>query len=117
MKTVISAKIKLNTTPKQFEQLRATQLAYRDALNFVSKYAFEHGKTSNRVALQDGTYDDIRARFHLPLKWPVAFLARSEPLTKVSGPRSRKMLLTASLAGPRNAIEAWIKRPSTFPPR
>ncbi len=63
---VISAKIKLNTTPEQFAQLRITQLAYRDALNFVSKYAFEHGKMSNKVGLQDGTYDDIRARFHLP---------------------------------------------------
>src|SRR5436853_960907 len=66
MKTVISAKLKLNTTPEQFAQLRATQLAYRDALNFVSKYAFEHGNMSNAVALQDGTYDAIRARFHLP---------------------------------------------------
>jgi putative transposase len=66
MKTVISAKLKLNTTPKQFTQLRAIQLVYRDALNFVSKYAFEHGKMSNKVSLQDGTYDDIRARFHLP---------------------------------------------------
>ncbi len=66
MKTVISAKLKLNTTPEQFNALRATQLAYRDALNFVSKYAFDHGKMSNAVALQDGTYDDIRARFHLP---------------------------------------------------
>jgi len=46
--------------------LRHTQLAYRDALNYVSRYAFEHGKMSNRVALQDGTYDEVRARFHLP---------------------------------------------------
>jgi putative transposase len=66
MKTVITAKLKLNTTPQQFAALRATQLAYRDALNFVSQYAFVHGKMSNRVALQDGTYDDVRARFHLP---------------------------------------------------
>ncbi len=66
MKTVISAKLKLNTMPEQFAQLRATQLAYRDALNFVSKYAFEHGKMSNAVGLQDGTYDEIRARFRLP---------------------------------------------------
>src|SRR3989449_6453500 len=66
MKTVITAKLKLNTTPQQFQALRTTQLAYRDALNSVSQYAFEHGKMSNRVALQDGTYDDIRARFHLP---------------------------------------------------
>jgi putative transposase len=66
MKTVITVKLKLNTTSKQFQALRATQLAYRDSLNFVSQYAFEHGKMSNRVALQDGTYDDIRARFQLP---------------------------------------------------
>ena len=66
MKTVISAKIKLNTTSEQFAQLRAISLAYRDACNFVSKYAFEHGKMSNAVALQKGTYEDIRSRLHLP---------------------------------------------------
>src|SRR5436190_663944 len=66
MKTVITAKLKLNTTPQQFQALRTTQLAYRNALNHVSQYAFKHGKMSNRVALQDGTYDEIRARFHLP---------------------------------------------------
>src|SRR6266700_603464 len=66
MKTVITAKLKLNTTPQQFQALRTTQLAYRDALNSVSQYSFEHGKMSNRVALQDGTYDEVRARFHLP---------------------------------------------------
>jgi putative transposase len=66
MKTVITAKLKLLTSPEQFAALRATQLAYRDALNYVSRYAFEHGKMSNRVALQDGTYDEVRARFHLP---------------------------------------------------
>src|SRR5437763_6713298 len=66
MKTVITAKIKLHTTPDQFAQLRTTQLAYRDSLNYVSRYAFENGKMSNKVKLQDGTYDEIRARFHLP---------------------------------------------------
>ncbi len=66
MKTVITAKLKLHTTREQFAALRATQLAYRDSLNYVSHYAFEHGKMSNRVALQDGTYDEIRARFRLP---------------------------------------------------
>jgi putative transposase len=66
MKTVITAKLKLHTTPEQFQALRATQLAYRDALDFVSQYSFAHGKMSNRVALQDGTYDEVRARFHLP---------------------------------------------------
>jgi ribosomal protein L37AE/L43A len=66
MKTGITAKLKLHTTREQFAALRATQLAYRDSLNYVSHYAFEHGKMSNRVALQDGTYDEIRARFRLP---------------------------------------------------
>ena len=66
MKTVIMAKLKLHTTPQQFAQLRKTQLAYRDALNYVSQYAYAHGKSSNRVFLQDGTYDSVRARFHLP---------------------------------------------------
>ena len=66
MKTVITAKLKLHTTPSQFSALRVTQLAYRDSLNLVSRYAFEHGKMSNAVKLQDGTYTEIRARFHLP---------------------------------------------------
>src|SRR6476661_2704511 len=66
MKTVMTAKLKLHPTPEQLTHLRATQLAYRDALNFVSQYAFAHGKMSNKVALQDRTYQEIRTRFHLP---------------------------------------------------
>src|SRR5260370_41663899 len=66
MKTVITAKLKLYMTPEQFSAVRATQLAYRDSLNYVSQYAFTHGKMSNKVKLQDGTYDEVRARFHLP---------------------------------------------------
>ncbi|MFL5656615.1 MAG: RNA-guided endonuclease InsQ/TnpB family protein [Ktedonobacteraceae bacterium] len=66
MKTVRTAKIKLHTTPEQFAKLRATQLAYRDSLNYVSQYAYENGKISNKVKLQDATYTEIRARFHLP---------------------------------------------------
>ena len=66
MKTTISAKVKLHTSPEQFQALRQTQLAYRDACNFVSRYAFEHGKMSNKVGLQDGTYTDLRQQFRLP---------------------------------------------------
>src|SRR5581483_11580182 len=66
MKTVMTAKLKLDHTKEQLTQLRAIQLAYRDALNFVSQYAFAHGKMSNKVALQDGTYQEIRTRFYLP---------------------------------------------------
>ncbi len=66
MKQTLVAKLKLQTTPEQLAALRATQLAYRDGLNYVSRYAFEHGKMSNKVRLQDGTYREIRARFKLP---------------------------------------------------
>ena len=66
MKHTLTAKLKLHTNSAQFQALRATQLAYRDALNYVSRYAFEHGKMSNKVRLQDGTYREIRARFKLP---------------------------------------------------
>src|SRR6266702_3714380 len=66
MKVTLTAKLKLHTDPLQFHALRATQLAYRDALNYVSRYAFEHGKMSNKVGLQDGTYREIRARFKIP---------------------------------------------------
>ena len=66
MKTTITAKLKLHTDPAQFQALRHTQLAYRDALNYVSQYAFEHGKMSNKVGLQDGTYAELRARFKIP---------------------------------------------------
>ena len=65
MKTIITAKLKLHTTPEQFAALRATQLAYRDSLNFVSQYAFAQGKISNAVRLHDGTYDEVRTRYHL----------------------------------------------------
>src|SRR6266581_3593309 len=66
MKQTLVAKLKLQTTPEQLAALRATQLAYRDGLNYVSRYAFEHGKMSNKVRLQDGTYDELRTRFKIP---------------------------------------------------
>jgi len=66
MKTTITAKLKLHPTPEQFHALRATQLAYRNALNYVSRYAFEHGKMSNKIGLQNATYAEIRARYQIP---------------------------------------------------
>jgi IS605 OrfB family transposase len=66
MRQVTTAKLKLMTTPEQYSLLRQTQLAYRDALNYVSRYAFAHGKMSNAERLQQGTYDDIRLQFNLP---------------------------------------------------
>jgi IS605 OrfB family transposase len=66
MKQTLVAKLKLHATPEQFKTLRATQLAYRDALNFVSQYAFAHGKMSNKIRLQDATYREIRTRYKIP---------------------------------------------------
>src|SRR6266852_969284 len=66
MQQIITAKLKLLTTPEQHQLLRQTQLAYRDALNYVSRYSFEHGKLSNAERLQQGTYHEIRVLFHLP---------------------------------------------------
>ncbi len=63
---MLTAKVKLHTTPEQFQALRQTQLAYRDALNATSQYAFVHGKMSNQEALQRGMYSEIRARYRLP---------------------------------------------------
>jgi putative transposase len=66
MKVTITAKLKLQTDTQQFAALRQTQLAYRDGLNYVSRYAFEHGKMSNKVGLQDGTYTELRVRYKIP---------------------------------------------------
>ena len=66
MKITLTAKLKLVTTPDQFRALRATQLAYRAALNHVSAYSFAHGKTSNGKRLQKATYADLRRQFGLP---------------------------------------------------
>jgi putative transposase len=66
MKHIITAKLKLHTTPEQFQALRTTQLAYRDALNYVSQYSFAHGKMSNQRALQRENYDQVRLKYHLP---------------------------------------------------
>src|SRR5215831_546496 len=66
MKQIITAKLKLHTAPEQFQALRTTQLAYRDALNHVSHYSFAHGKMSNQIRLRDETYYEIRAAYKLP---------------------------------------------------
>ena len=66
MKQLITAKLKLQTDAMQFQALRTTQLAYRDALNYVSRYSFAHGKKSNQQWLQRETYAEVRAAYHLP---------------------------------------------------
>jgi putative transposase len=66
MQQIITAKLKLNTTPDQFAALRTTSLSYRDALNAVSRYAFEQGKTSSVTTLHKGMYAELRTLYRLP---------------------------------------------------
>jgi len=66
MKQLMTAKLKLHTGPEEFRALRQTQLAYRDALNYTSRYAYEHGKMSNQQRLQKATYAAVRAQYKLP---------------------------------------------------
>src|SRR5258708_8752347 len=66
MKQVITAKLKLHTDTAQFQALRHTQLACREALNMVSRYAFAHGKMSNQQALQRACYEQMRTEYGLP---------------------------------------------------
>ncbi len=66
MQQIITAKLKLITTPDQFQAFRETQLAYRDALNAVSSYAFEQGKTSKVTRLHKGMYAELRTHYRLP---------------------------------------------------
>jgi len=66
MRQKMTAKLKLYTNLDQFMALRTTQLAYRDALNYASRYSFTHGKKSNQEWLQRETYADLRAVYHLP---------------------------------------------------
>ncbi len=66
MKQIITAKLKLQPTSEQHDALHEVQLAHRDALNYVSHYAFDHGKLSNAEQLQRGTYNDIRLQYKLP---------------------------------------------------
>ena len=51
MQQIITAKPKLLPTTRQSYALRQTQLAYKDALNAVSRYAFKQGRTSNVTRL------------------------------------------------------------------
>src|SRR5215471_5808546 len=66
MQQIITAKLKLITAPEQFVALRQTSLSYRDALNAVSRSAFEQGKTSNVTKLHKGMYAELRVRYGLP---------------------------------------------------
>lgn len=62
----MTAKLKLKPTPAQFAALRQTALAYRDALNLVSRYSVAHGKTGNVRRLQTALFGEVRGQFGVP---------------------------------------------------
>ena len=66
MKQAITAKLKLDLSDDQKQLVRQTTLAYRDALNYASRVAFENNKMSSGVALQKKIYNDLRCIYGLP---------------------------------------------------
>ncbi|PZW18083.1 hypothetical protein EI42_06354 [Thermosporothrix hazakensis] len=87
MKTVITARRKLQPTKEQFAALRATQLAYRDALKLVSQYAFAHGKLSNKIALQATPLRRSARAFSSLPNWSARSVARWERPPKGYAPQ------------------------------
>jgi putative transposase len=65
MSVTLAAKLKLITTAEQAEFLRRTALAYREALNYTSRVAYDQGKVSNTMRLQQLVYRDLRRQFRL----------------------------------------------------
>jgi putative transposase len=66
MRQTLTAKLKLEVTQEQKEQLRVTSLSYREALNYTSAVAFEMGKTYNGTKIQKEVYYRLREKFKLP---------------------------------------------------
>jgi putative transposase len=66
MQQIITAKLKLKTKLGEHRLLRQTQLAYRDALNYVSEWSFTNNKVSSETKLHQGTYRSVRQSFGLP---------------------------------------------------
>jgi putative transposase len=117
MNTTLTAKLKAHTTPEQFRALRATQLAYRDALNAVSRYAFAHGKMSNKVGLQDATYLDIRSRFGLPAQMACSVPRQVGATYKTLWTKVRANAAARTAGHTKKRSRGWTSRPRTFRPR
>lgn len=57
----ITTKLKLVHTPEQKLKLDKFCFAYREGLNLASCTAFDNGKTSNKIKIQELTYQDVRS--------------------------------------------------------
>ncbi len=66
MKQIITAKLKLELSHSQKQLVRQTTLAYRDALNYASRIAFEHNKMSSGLALKKKVYNQLSSVYGLP---------------------------------------------------
>jgi predicted transposase len=110
MKTTLTAKLKLLTAPDQFQALRATQLAYRAALNYVSSYSFAHGKTSSGKRMQKATYADLRRQFGLPSQMGATCRARWATPIRPCGPK-KKHTEARRLGFTKRRFKGWDKAP------
>lgn len=61
MSQTITAKLKLIHTQEQKLELDKFCFAYRQGLNLASCIAFENGKTSNKIKIQELVYQDVRS--------------------------------------------------------
>ncbi|UQN08918.1 transposase [Deinococcus sp. QL22] len=66
MKVTLTAKLKLNHTEAQKAALDAATLAFRDALNYTSKRAFDMNKCSGAAKIQKEVYTHLREVIGLP---------------------------------------------------
>jgi len=65
VKVVRAAKLKLTCSPEQKSALDAVTLAFRDAQNVCSKWAFENEKTSSNKKIHDACYVTLREQHGL----------------------------------------------------
>jgi len=109
MKVTMTARLRLLTTPEQFQALYQTHVAYRDALRAVSYYAYAHGKLRNQQRLQCECDDDICLRSGLPMLLVYHVLWRGGVACKGVWAQARKN------AGPGRA--GWTRKCSRGPGR
>ena len=118
MKQIIMAKLKLHTTPEQFQALRRTQLAYRDALNYVSRYAFEHGKMSNqRTVASVRCMLRYERSIHLPAQMACNVPRQVGATYKTLWTKVKQNAAHRQAGKTKKRYKGLDKPPSTFPPR
>lgn len=61
MSQTITIKLKLIYTPEQKQELDLFCFKYREGLNLTSQLAFENGKTSNKIKIQELSYKKVRS--------------------------------------------------------